>query len=55
MLRLLQIAEILNLAHFVHALEKFLRDFRFSFATCSPALCLATPGSLGTLRSLRHC
>ena len=34
MLRLLQIAEILNLAHFVHALEKFLRDFRKYLSTC---------------------
>ena len=28
MLRLLQITEILNLVHFVHSLEKFLRDLR---------------------------
>ena len=34
MLHLLQIAEILNLAHFVHALEKFLRDFRKYLSTC---------------------
>ena len=34
MLRLLQIAEILNLAHFVHALEKFLRDLRKYLSTC---------------------
>ena len=34
MLRLLQIAEILNLAHFVHSLGKFLRDFRKNISTC---------------------
>ena len=34
MLRLLQIAEILNLAHFVHSLEKFLRDSRKYLSTC---------------------